>query len=977
MKYNPSKIEKKWQKIWKEQKLGAAEDFLAKKKYYCLFEFPYPSGAGLHVGHARTFVGTDVVARFRRMQGYNVLYPIGWDAFGLPTENFAIKNKIHPRVATDQNIKNFKKQMRALGISVDWNREIDTTDPKYYKWTQWIFLQLYKAGMAYRAEVPIHWCPSCKTGLANEEVIDGKHERCGCAVEEKLKKQWLIRITKYADRLIEDLRGVDFPERVKTQQINWIGKSIGAEIEFSLRYSSQTYAEKTQNNAGAGLRDSASSQRESATLTKVKVFTTRPDTLFGATYMVLAPEHPLVKNHKSFTLQNFSEEKLGRARITNYKQVEEYIKEAANKTAEERISEGKEKTGVELKGITAINPANNEEIPVWIADYVLGNVGTGAIMAVPAHDVRDFAFAKKYGLPIKMVVCPHYPAKTCPVLDEAYEGIGHLVDSGQFSGMESEKAKDAITKFVGGEKKVQYRLRDWVFSRQRYWGEPIPIVYCDACGVGDIKTKLIIDFHGEHSWNAIISGRKTIETRALYLPERKNLKIGDIVRLEDKTTQQIKIAKITEVHIFKTLSELFARQDLMKDIFPGETISNVQSLQAKYEMTDKGYLAKIDEYGLAAWRIELIHTEKIILVPEKDLPVLLPNVKNYEPTDTGESPLAAMKNFVETKCPVCGGPAKRETDTMPNWAGSNWYFLRYLDPRNEKAFADRKKIDYWMPVDLYNGGMEHTTLHLLYSRFIYKFLYDQKFVPHSEPYAKRTTHGIILAEDNRKMSKSFGNVINPDDIVKEYGADALRMYEMFIAPFDQAVAWNTQGVVGVRRFLDRVWKFYEAEFSDDTANDADRIVHGLVKKVGEDIGAMKFNTAISAFMEALNALEKCAAVSREASRMYLLALAPFAPHLAEELWQAHSAFGVQRSAFSFIHEQPWPEYNEALIRKDMFDLIVQVNGKMRATISLSVGASQEEAERVARQNEAVAKHLEGKTAKKIVFVQNRLINFVL
>ncbi|MDO8600941.1 MAG: leucine--tRNA ligase, partial [bacterium] len=793
-----------WQEIWATKKLGAAGDFSAKQKYYVLFEFPYPSGAGLHVGHVRPYVGTDVIARFRRMQGYNVLYPIGWDAFGLPTENFAIKHKIHPRVATDRNIKNFKKQMKAVGISVDWDREIDTTDPKYYKWTQWIFLQLYKAGMAYRAEVPINWCPSCKTGLANEEVINGKHERCGTPVTEKLKKQWLIRITKYADRLIEDLKSVDFPERVKTQQINWIGRSEGVVFTFSF----------------IGI----SGQPDGKHL--VKVFTTRPDTLFGATFMAVSSE--LAKKWLDVGWQAPDA-------------VKQYIVDALAKKEDERVIEAREKTGVD-SGIRAIHPATKEEIPVWVADYVLGNVGTGAIMAVPAHDERDFAFAKKYGLPIKMVICPHYPTSTCPVLDEAYTGAGHLVDSEKFSGMPSEEAKDAITKFVNGEKKVQYRLRDWVFSRQRYWGEPIPIVYCKECGE--------------------------------------------------------------------------------------------------------------------------------VPVPEADLPVLLPDVKKYEPTETGESPLAAIKSFVETKCPSCGGVARRETDTMPNWAGSNWYFLRYLDPRNENAFADRKKIDYWMPVDLYNGGMEHTTLHLLYSRFIYKFLYDQGFVPHPEPYAKRTSHGVILAEDNRKMSKSFGNVINPDDIVKEYGADTLRMYEMFIAPFDQMVAWDAHGVIGVRRFLDRVWHLYEREFSDEATEHAERIVHKLIKKVGEDIVAMKFNTAVSSFMESLNALEKCADVSRASARMFCLALSPFAPHIAAELWEKMGEKG-------FIHEQVWPKYNEALIREDTFELVVQVNGKMRATILLPVGASREDAEQAARGHEMVVKYLEGKTPKKVVFVPNRLLNFVI
>jgi len=843
-KYDHKKIERKWQKTWESKKFYYAKDFDKKKKFYALVEFPYPSGDGLHVGHVRSYVAIDVIARYKRATGHNVLYPIGWDAFGLPTENFAIKNKIHPRVATDRNVKNFRRQMKSLGLSFDWAREVDTTDPKYYKWTQWIFLQLYNAGMAYRAEIAINWCPNCKTGLANEEVVDGKHERCGTAVTKKMLKQWLIRITKYADRLLSDLEKVNYPARVKIQQRNWIGKSEGAMIEFQIKDSRL----------------------------KIPVFTTRPDTLFGATYMVLAPKHDLVKKVESL--------------ITNKDDVSKYIEKSVGKTEIERTAEGKNKTGVELKGVKAIHPLTGQEILVWIADYVLASYGTGAIMAVPAHDERDFEFAKKFKLPIKKVIKPPDvatgddsppPASAVGHLkidleSNCWVGEGKVINSEKFTGLDSARAKGEIIKALEAKKlgktSVTYKLRDWIFSRQHYWGEPIPIIYCDECGE--------------------------------------------------------------------------------------------------------------------------------VPVPEKDLPVELPNVKNYQPTDTGESPLAGIKKFVEVKCPKCKGKARRETDTMPNWAGSNWYFIRYTDPNNDKVFAARDKLEYWMGtqskdaassvrspkgeggVDLYNGGMEHTTLHLLYSRFIYKFLYDQKQVPSPEPYAKRTSHGIILAEDGRKMSKSFGNVINPDDIADEYGADALRMYEMFIAPFDQMVPWATRGIVGVHRFLARVYKFFLGSplrlrriggGRGGGSAQEQKLIHRLIKKITQDLEDMKFNTSVSAFMEAMNGFEKLERISKESAEQFLILLAPFAPHIAEELW-------AKLEHKKSIQLEAWPKWEEKYISDDILKIVIQVNGKVRDTIEVPANLHDNEIQNQALNSVKVEAHIKGKNIVKTIYVKGRLVNFV-
>ncbi|MDD5344292.1 MAG: leucine--tRNA ligase, partial [Smithella sp.] len=774
--YDHKKIELRVQKEWEKSGIynttspGSGAKLATGRlgrKFYALIEFPYPSGDGLHVGHPRPYIGMDVISRKKRMEGLNVLYPIGWDAFGLPTENYAIKTGIHPAIVTKKNTDNFRRQIKMLGISFDWTREINTTDPKYYKWTQWIFLQFFKKGLAYKAKSYINWCPSCKIGLANEEASGGICERCGSKTEKREKEQWMLAITKYADRLDKDLDLVDYPERVKIQQRNWIGKSEGSEIVFKIKIAKQMLFHGSHSNLNmVNEPNIAYAEKSTASQSfKIKVFTTRADTLFGATYVVLAPEHPLVTKF------------LGQ--VKNKKEVEEYIKKAKKKSEIERTADEKEKTGVELKGIKAINPANDEEVPVFIADYVLPDYGTGAIMAVPAHDERDFAFAKKYNLPIRQVITDADLLEGEP--KDFYDGEGILIHSSkQFDYMGSEEARKKITEFVGGKIVTKFKLRDWVFSRQRYWGEPIPLVNCEKCG--------------------------------------------------------------------------------------------------------------------------------LVPVPDKDLPIKLPEVKSYKPTDTGESPLASISKWVNTKCPKCGGKAKRETDTMPNWAGSSWYYLRYTDPKNNKIFADKKKLKYWTPIDWYNGGMEHTTLHLLYSRFWHKFLYDLKLVPTVEPYQKRTSHGMILGEGGVKMSKSLGNVVNPDDIVKTYGADTLRVYEMFMGPFEEAVAWSTESIIGSRRFIEKVWRIAEkiakqqlfhgshsnlnvvhepniayAEKSS-ASQSLKKLLHKTIKKVSEDIENMRFNTAISAMMILATEMEKVENINAEYYKKFLQILAPFAPHITEKIW---------------------------------------------------------------------------------------------
>ncbi len=799
-KYNYQEIEAKWQKTWEERGSFHASEDHTKEKFYALVEFPYPSGAGLHVGHPRSYTALDIVARKKRMQGYNVLYPMGWDAFGLPTENFAIKNHIHPAAVTEKNIARFKGQLQALGLSFDWSREISTTDPSYYKWTQWIFLQLYKKGLAYKKEMAVNWCTSCKCVLANEEVVQGVCERCGSEVVRKTKSQWMLKITEYAQRLIDDLDSVDYIERVKTQQKNWIGRSTGAEVDFVT----------TEGD-------------------KLTVYTTRPDTLFGATYMVISPEHPAVEKWAG--------------KLKNIDEVRAYREEAARKSDFERTELNKGKTGVKLDGVRAINPVNDTEIPIFVSDYVLMSYGTGAIMAVPAHDERDWEFAKVFGLPIIEVV------RGGNVQEAAFTNVetGEMVNSGFLDGLSVEQAKKKIVEFLTekgvGHQKVNYKLRDWVFSRQRYWGEPIPLVYCEKCG---------------------------------WVP-----------------------------------------------------------------------------------------------LPEDQLPLTLPEVDSYEPTETGESPLAKMTDWVNTTCPHCGAPAKRETDTMPQWAGSSWYFLRYMDPHNDKALASKEALAYWSPVDWYNGGMEHTTLHLLYSRFWHKFLYDIGIVPTAEPYAKRTSHGMILGENGEKMSKSRGNVVNPDEIIETYGADTMRLYEMFIGDFEKAAPWSSTSIKGCRRFLERVWNLFEQVTPGEAySQEHEILLHKTIKKVGEDIEGLKHNTAIAAMMSLVNAFYD-KGVNRAEYKTLLKLLNPFAPHITEELWEMLGETGEVLSLAA------WPEYEEGKTVESTIEIGVQVNGKLRSTVKLPVDCDQETAANAALADEKIKNAVAGKQLVKTIVVKNKIINLVV
>ena len=800
--YNHKVVEKKWQKVWDDNKAFAATDDYSKPKYYALVEFPYPSGQGLHVGHPRPYTALDIVARKRRMQGYNVLYPMGWDAFGLPTENYAIKNKIHPKEVTKNNVARFKAQLHSLGYSFDWDREINTTDPEYYKWTQWIFLKLFKAGLAYKKEMPINWCTSCKVGLANEEVVNGVCERCGAPVVRKVKSEWMLKITEYADKLIEGLDTVDYIERVKVSQKNWIGRSTGAEVDFRIK----------------GKED------------KLRIYTTRCDTLFGATYMVVSPEHPLLDKYKD--------------EIKNWSEIESYREQAARKSDFERSELAKDKTGVAIDGLVAINPVNEKEIPIWVSDYVLMSYGTGAIMAVPAHDERDWEFAKKFDLPLIQVVAKD--GEEVDINEAAFTDVatGVLINSGFLNGLQVKDAKEKMIEFLEekgiGKAKVNYKLRDWVFSRQRYWGEPIPIIHCDKCG---------------------------------YVP-----------------------------------------------------------------------------------------------LNESELPLMLPEVESYMPTDNGESPLAAMTDWVNVKCPCCGGPAKRETDTMPQWAGSSWYFLRYTDPKNTEALASKEALKYWLPVDWYNGGMEHTTLHLLYSRFWHKFLYDQGVVPTPEPYQKRTSHGMILGENGEKMSKSRGNVVNPDDIVNAYGADTLRTYEMFIGAFDLAASWSDDGVKGCRRFLERVWKLQDIVVDGDAySKDMETKMHQTIKKVSTDFENLKYNTAIAAMMALVNDFYKKNAVTKGEMKTLLTLLNPVAPHITEEMW---SILGYE----GYLYQASWPTFDEAKTVESTVEIAVQINGKMKATLAINKDDPKDDV--IAKAKEAIADKLTGNIVKEI-YVPGRIINIVM
>ena len=801
MAYNFKEIEKKWQEKWDKEGTFNAKDDYTMKKWYGLIEFPYPSGQGLHVGHPRSYTALDIIARKRRLQGYNVLFPIGFDAFGLPAENYAIKTNVHPKITTAQNIAHFTEQLKSLGFSFDWSRKIDTTDTEYYKWTQWIFIQLYKHGLAYKTTMPINFCTGCKVGLANEEVVNGVCERCGSPVVQKEKSEWMLKITDYAQKLIDDLDDIDFLEKIKVQQKNWIGRSEGAEVNFKI-------ANMDKN---------------------LTVYTTRPDTLFGATYMVISPEHPILKELED--------------KIKNLDEVKEYQKQASLKSAFERSELNKEKTGVEIKGITAINPLTNKEIPIWISDYVLITYGTGAIMAVPAHDTRDYEFAKKFNLPIVQVV----DGENVDLSKEAFTDVatGNLINSDFLNGLEVAEAKKTVIKYLEnnhiGTKKVNYKLRDWVFSRQRYWGEPIPMVYCEDCG---------------------------------WVP-----------------------------------------------------------------------------------------------VDEKDLPLKLPEVEEFTPGENGESPLAKQTDWINTTCPHCGKPAKRETDTMPQWAGSSWYYLRYMDPHNDKELASKEALKYWSPVDWYNGGMEHTTLHLLYSRFWHKFLYDIGVVPTKEPYQKRTSHGMILGTNGEKMSKSKGNVINPDDIVNEFGADTFRIYEMFMGPFDQVAAWSMESIRGCGKFLDRVWNMQNMLVDGDNySKETEKMMHKAIKKVSQDIEDMKFNTSVSTFMTMVNEFYKIGKVNKAEFKTFLTLLNPFAPHITEELNKI-AGFDADISTYS------WPEYDEAKTVDDEITLPIQFNGKLKATITISV--DEDESSVKEKVHNAIDSKLDGKTIVKEIYVKNRIYNVVV
>ncbi len=799
MKYDYPSVEKKWQDIWDEKQVFAATNDYSKPKYFAMVEFPYPSGQGLHVGHPRSYTALDIVARKRRMQGYNVLYPMGWDAFGLPTENFAIKNKIHPEIVTRQNVARFKSQLKALGLSFDWSREINTTDPNYYKWTQWIFLQLFKKGLAYKKEMSVNWCTGCKVVLANEEVVNGVCERCGSEVVHKVKSQWMLKITEYAQKLIDDLDGVDYIERVKVSQRNWIGRSTGAEVDFT-----------------------------TSTGDTLTIYTTRPDTLFGATYMVISPEHPMIEKWADS--------------ISNMDALKAYQEAAAKKSDFERTELVKEKTGVRIEGVTATNPVNGAEIPIYISDYVLMTYGTGAIMAVPAHDTRDYDFAKAFDLPIIEVVAGG------DITKEAFTdcATGVMVNSGFLTGLTVEEAKVKIIEWLTetgkGHQKVNYKLRDWVFSRQRYWGEPIPIVKCPCCG---------------------------------YVP-----------------------------------------------------------------------------------------------VPESELPLKLPEVESYEPTDDGHSPLANLTDWVNTTCPKCGGPAKRETDTMPQWAGSSWYFLRYCDPHNDKELASKEALNYWLPVDWYNGGMEHTTLHLLYSRFWHKFLYDNGVVPCAEPYAKRTSHGMILGENGEKMSKSRGNVVNPDEIVRDYGADTLRLYEMFIGDFEKSAPWNMSSIRGCKRFLERIWALQDIMVEGDIRPEMETEFHKLIRKVSEDIESMKFNTAIAAMMSTLNTVADSGKITRREYEIMLKLLNPFAPHMTEEV---NELIGGKE----MLCKAEWPQYDEAKCKESTIEIVVQVNGKVKSKLTVAADADKDTMLTAAKADEKVQEFISGKTIVKEICVPGKLVNIVV
>jgi len=940
--YDHKSIEKKWQKKWDEEGAFKAPDDPKKKKYYPLIEFPYPSGAGLHVGHPRPYIALDIIARKRRAEGFNVLYPIGWDAFGLPTENYALKTGKDPRIVTKENSDTFRRQIQSLGISFDWSREINTTDPKYYKWTQWIFLQLFKKGLAYKAETAINWCPKDKIGLANEEVVDGKCERCGTPVEQRLKEQWMLKITEYAKRLYDDLDTVDYIERAKVQQRNWIGPSEGAEIAFPIVGSSEN----------------------------ISVFTTRADTLFGATFLVLAPEHPSIS----------------KLPIKNRDEVAAYVVAAQKKTAIERTAETKKKTGVKLKGVTAVNPANKEEIPVFIADYVLATYGTGALMAVPAHDDRDYAFAKQFDLQIREVIIPKVvdvhdppiPGKKT-VERKAVQAI--VIDPKTNKVLCLKWKKFPWTTFITGgieeeEDPIEGAKRE-ILEETGYTN----VVYKRTLG-GPVESHFYANHKGENRkalFTAMVFELGSEEQNEISEAEREKHVPEWLTWAELAADKNVKCSEY-DIWVDRFFNEPHPFTGKGVLINSGE-FSGIESDSAKEKITHrvKGELKttfKLRDWVFSRQRywgepIPMIHCGKCGWQPvsEKNLPVELPEVEKYQPTDTGESPLANITEWVNTTCPKCKGPAKRETDVMPNWAGSSWYYLRYCDPDNDAEFADSKKLKYWTPVDWYNGGMEHTVLHLLYSRFWHKFLYDEGLVPTIEPYAKRTSHGVILAEDGKKMSKSLGNVINPDDIVERFGADALRVYEMFMGPFDQAIAWSTDSLVGARRFLEKVAGLHERVSDVSLTPTLETLMHQTIKKVSEDTEVLKMNTAVSALMIFQNGMSEEKSVPKKAYKTLLQLLAPFAPHLSEELW---SDLGEKSS----IQSEPWLTYDPKKLQSQTLTIAIQINGKMRTTVSVPVGVSEGEIEQKARELPEVEKWLSGKTVSKIIYVPGRVMNIL-
>ncbi|ETB63657.1 TPA: leucine--tRNA ligase [Candidatus Nomurabacteria bacterium] len=959
--YNHLKIEKKWQNEWEKKKIYQAKNGFKGKKFYGLIEFPYPSGSGLHVGHIRSNTAMDVITRKRRMEGYNVLYPIGWDAFGLPTENYAIKTGLNPEKVTKINTGVFRRQLKAGGFGFDWSREIDTTDPKYFKWTQWIFLQMYKKGLAYKKKTEINWCTSCKIGLANEEVVAGVCERCGGKVVKKEKEQWMLAITKYADRLDKDLDKVNYLEKIKIQQRNWIGKSEGSEIEFSVKNLNE----------------------------KIKVFTTRADTLFGATYVVLAPEHELVEKLKS--------------QITNWNEVENYIKEVKNKTDIDRTAEDKEKTGVELKGIKAINPANDEEISVWIADYVLASYGTGAVMAVPAHDERDYEFAKKYKLPINQVIIDVTHDKKNPPKDGLEEIKRNTViiflknrENNQYALLNWHGSLEGITTGIMGGVEEGETFEEAVFKEIK-----------EEASISDIKIIKKLKWITSAKYCASHKNQNRLAIACGYLAEVNNINNQGLISEEEKNKHTLVwvnekdvLNNLTPDHQILIWNQLLNESALVNDgiLMNSNQFNNMTSEQARKKITEFVGGKIVTKYKLRDWvfsrqrywgePIPIIHCEKCgyVPVPEKDLPVLLPKVKSYQPTDNGESPLANILKWVNTTCPKCKGKAKRETDTMPNWAGSSWYFLRYVDPKNNKEFASKKALKYWIGkgVDWYNGGMEHTTLHLLYSRFWHKFLYDLKLVPMSEPYMKRTSHGMILAEEGEKMSKSRGNVINPDEIIKLYGADTLRLYEMFIGPFDQAVSWSTESIIGPRRFLEKVWKIGEKIGSSRSNLGITRgstssrqsysatfqtLLHKTIKKVSEDIENMNFNTAVSSMMILVNEMEK-QDVAKKDFEMFLQILSPFSPHIAEELWYL---LGNKKS----IHTSSWPKWDKSKIKEDKIKIAVQVNGKVRSEVIIDKDSDENLVKNLVLNLVSLKPWIENKQIKKFIYVPGRIVNIVV